>query len=121
MASIPTSRAQSTQVLPASRITDFDVSLFQAGKHYRLYQKFGCQLDTLENQRGAYFSVWAPYAEQVSVIGSFNNWQPHIHPLYPRWDQSGIWEGFIPGVKAGDLYKFFIRSRDGEVLYKGDP
>ena len=121
MASIPTSRAQSTQVLPASRITDFDVSLFQAGKHYRLYQKFGCQLDTLENQRGAYFSVWAPYAEQVSVIGSFNDWQPHIHPLYPRWDQSGIWEGFIPGVKAGDLYKFFIRSRDGEVLYKGDP
>lgn len=121
MASIPTSRAQSTQVLPASRITDFDVSLFQAGKHYRLYQKFGCQLDTLENQPGAYFSVWAPYAEQVSVIGSFNDWQPHIHPLYPRWDQSGIWEGFIPGVKAADLYKFFIRSRDGEVLYKGDP
>ncbi|MBX5439556.1 MAG: 1,4-alpha-glucan branching enzyme, partial [Thermoflavifilum sp.] len=121
MASKPTSMAASAPVLPASRLTDFDISLFQAGKHYRLYQKLGCHLDVYDHQPGAYFAVWAPYAEQVSVIGTFNEWQPHQHPLFPRWDQSGIWEGFIPGVKAGDLYKFFIRSRDGEVLYKGDP
>ncbi|MBX6379477.1 1,4-alpha-glucan branching enzyme [Thermoflavifilum aggregans] len=121
MASIPTSAARPAQVLPVSLLTDFDISLFQAGKHYRLYQKLGCHLDTYENQEGAYFAVWAPYAEQVSVIGTCNNWQAGVHPLFPRWDQSGIWEGFIPRVKAGDLYKYQIRSRDGEVLYKGDP
>ncbi|MCL6523875.1 MAG: 1,4-alpha-glucan branching protein GlgB [Thermoflavifilum sp.] len=121
MTAKPSSDTHRPEIVAASRISDFDVSLFQAGKHYRMYEKLGCHPGVHEGRAGAFFAVWAPYAEQVSVVGSFNDWQPHTHPLHPRWDHSGIWEGFIPHVKVGDMYKFFIRSRDGEIFYKGDP
>ncbi|MCK7554589.1 alpha-amylase family glycosyl hydrolase [Chitinophaga sedimenti] len=98
-----------------------DIELFQAGRHYGLYEKFGSHAVTYEGVAGTYFAVWAPSAAFVSVVGEFNNWTPHTHTLLPRWDKSGIWEGFIPDVKQGQLYKYFIRAESGEELWKGDP
>ncbi|MGV3493383.1 MAG: 1,4-alpha-glucan branching protein GlgB [Ramlibacter sp.] len=97
---------------------DQDIYLFREGTHTRLYDKLGCHLQP----DGARFAVWAPNAEAVSVIGDFNGWRADAHPLHPRADHSGIWEGFAPGVQAGQVYKFRIRSRHGgRVLEKADP
>ncbi len=63
---------------------------------------------TAGQQEGIYFAVWAPNAERVSVIGDFNGWNPESNPLGPRWDSSGIWEGFVPGVGKGAIYKYHI-------------
>ena len=109
------------KVIPFSLLTDFDISLFRAGKHFRMYQKLGSHLLEVEGRAGVYFGVWAPNARDVSVIGNFNGWNPATHPLVSRWDGSGIWEGFIPGVKKGDLYKYRIIAHDGRRLEKTDP
>lgn len=101
--------------------TDFDIQLFKAGKHFRLYDKLGSHPVEVDGQAGTYFAVWAPNAREVAVIGNFNFWNKDQHQLFPRWDGSGIWEGFVPGVGHGDLYKYFIQSRDGRPLQKGDP
>ena len=108
-------------VEPLSILTDFDIELFQAGKHFRLYEKLGSHVMDYEGIRGVYFAVWAPDAAFVSVIGDFNRWDACAHTLLPRWDQSGIWEGFIPHLDKGALYKYFIRGNNGEQLEKGDP
>ena len=110
-----------SKVIAFSLLTGFDVSLFRAGKHFRIYKKLGSHLVEVEGQKGAYFGVWAPNARDVAVIGSFNGWNPAAHPLVPRWDGSGIWEGFIPGVNKGDLYKYRIISHEGRRLEKTDP
>lgn len=110
-----------SKVIGHSLLTDFDVSLFRAGKHFRIYRKLGSHLLEVEGKQGAFFAVWAPNARNVSVIGSFNGWNPAAHPLAPRWDGSGIWEGFIPGVKKGDLYKYHLISGEGRRLEKTDP
>ncbi|MCB9285525.1 MAG: 1,4-alpha-glucan branching protein GlgB [Lewinellaceae bacterium] len=110
-----------TEIIHYSRLTEFDIQLFQSGKHFRLYEKLGSHLETVDGVQGTYFAVWAPNAVQVSVIGNFNYWNKDSHPLSPRWDGSGIWEGFIPGVGKGALYKYFILARDGRPLQKGDP
>ena len=81
----------------------------------------GSHLVEVEGQKGVYFSVWAPNAQKVSVIGDFNGWSPATHPLNPRWDSSGIWEGFIPDLKRGTTYKYHIQPREGLGLEKGDP
>ncbi|MDX5482526.1 MAG: 1,4-alpha-glucan branching protein GlgB [Hymenobacteraceae bacterium] len=98
-------------VYPASRLTDFDIYLFKEGKHYSLYEKLGSHPMELDGLRGTYFAVWAPNAEQVSVMGDFNEWSRETHQLYIRQDGSGIWEGFIPGVETGMLYKYHIKSQ----------
>jgi 1,4-alpha-glucan branching enzyme len=72
------------------------VAYFQAGSHYSIYKKFGSKSLTVLDREGYYFCVWAPNATQVSVIGNFNHWNAETHQLNPRWDKSGIWEGFIP-------------------------
>ncbi|MEH6306020.1 1,4-alpha-glucan branching protein GlgB [Olivibacter sp. CPCC 100613] len=104
-----------------SLFTDFDISLFKAGKHFKLYEKFGAHYLEKDGKRGTYFSVWAPNARLVSVIGDFNGWNPHSHHLYVRWDASGIWEGFIPDMSLGANYKYLIKTTTGENLEKGDP
>lgn len=105
-----------------SLFSDFDIYVFKAGKHYRLYEKFGAHLVIHEKENGCYFAVYAPAAEEVCVIGSFNDWVGDDCRLNVRWDSSGIWEGFIPGVKKGDLYKYKIRSKiDGKEYIKSDP
>lgn len=98
-----------------------DIQLFQEGSHDRLYEKFGSHAVTYEGVAGTYFAVWAPNAAYVSVIGDFNEWNTYSHTLLPRWDKSGIWEGFLPHIKENERYKYFIRSDSGEELRKGDP
>jgi 1,4-alpha-glucan branching enzyme len=105
-----------------SLITDHDVYLFKEGSHFRLYNKLGSHTMTVDGMRGTYFAVWAPNAERVSVIGDFNDWESESHPLSVRWDGSGIWEGFIPGIEKGTLYKYHIVSRYNDYrVDKGDP
>lgn len=104
-----------------SLFTDADVRNFQYGTHYSLYKVFGNrQLEVLGIQ-GTYFAVWAPNATRVSVIGNFNHWNKEEHPLFVRLDQSGIWEGFIPHVLAGESYKYHIHGFEGVQIDKGDP
>ncbi|WP_018479149.1 1,4-alpha-glucan branching protein GlgB [Pontibacter roseus] len=94
-----------------SRFSEFDVYLFREGRHYNLYDKFGSHLMERQGSQGAYFAVWAPNAELVSVMGDFNSWNRESHQLQARGDNSGIWEGFVPDVQQGMLYKYHIRSR----------
>lgn len=101
--------------------TDHDVYLFKEGRHYKLYGKFGAHSVEKDGIQGVYFSVWAPHAKKVSVIGNFNNWNHKDHILFPRWDGSGIWEGFIEGLTWGTLYKYAIETARGEILEKSDP
>jgi len=101
--------------------TDHDVYLFKEGRHYKLYGKFGAHAAEKDGVKGVYFSVWAPNAKKVSVIGNFNNWNHKDHILFPRWDGSGIWEGFIEGLNWGTLYKYAIETARGEILEKSDP
>lgn len=98
-----------------------DIRNFQNGTHYSLYKKFGSHALKVLNREGFYFAVWAPNATAVSVVGDFNNWEIYQHPLFVRLDKSGIWEGFIPGVKEYENYKYFIEGYNGAKLYKGDP
>jgi 1,4-alpha-glucan branching enzyme len=108
-------------VYPHSRLSDFDISLFLSGKHTRLYDKLGAFEIELEREIGTFFAVWAPNAEAVHVIGNFNFWDKFSHPLFKRWDSSGIWEGFIPGIKNGETYKYGIQTGNGDYVEKLDP
>ncbi|MEM9076695.1 MAG: 1,4-alpha-glucan branching protein GlgB [Bacteroidota bacterium] len=109
-------------VIPHSFFTDFDINLFKSGKHFRLYEKLGAHLTKVDGKKGTYFAVWAPSAKSVSVVGEFNHWQAGEHELNVRWDQSGIWEGFIPGVDMGTLYKYKIQSHHNDMwTEKADP
>lgn len=109
-------------VLGISLLTEQDIYLFKEGNHFKLYEKLGSHVMEVEGEVGTLFAVWAPNAKSVSVIGDFNGWNPTSHPLGVRWDGSGIWEGFIPGVGKGSVYKYHIVSRqNGYVVDKGDP
>lgn len=104
-----------------SLLTSDDLYLFNEGRHFRLYQKLGAHPLNIAGQQGVYFAVWAPNAVRVSVTGDFNGWENRSHPLRPR-EQSGIWEGFIPGIGKGALYKYHIESGyDGYQVDKADP
>ncbi len=94
-----------------------DIHLFREGTHARLYRKLGCRL----GGDAARFTVWAPNAGAVSVIGDFNGWAVGAHPAVARADGSGLWEAEVHGVAAGQRYKFSILSRSGERLEKADP
>jgi len=103
-----------------SLLTDDDLFLFNEGNHFRLYEKLGSHPMTVDKVAGTYFAVWAPDAEKVFVMGDFNGWNKSSHPLGSR-GQSGIWEGFIPGVDQGALYKYHIHSRyQGYQVDKAD-
>jgi 1,4-alpha-glucan branching enzyme len=110
------------QVQPHSLFTDFDIDLFKAGKHFQLYEKLGAHLIEVDGVKGVYFAVWAPSARSVSVVGDFNFWVQGEHQLNVRWDESGIWEGFIPGIDKGTTYKYKIQSNNGGLITeKSDP
>lgn len=100
---------------------ELDIHLFKEGKHYRLYEKLGSHVTTHGGVQGTLFALWAPNAEGVSVFGDFNGWNRESHKLYPRWDSSGIYEGFIPHVTSGCKYKYCIRTKFGQTVDKGDP
>jgi 1,4-alpha-glucan branching enzyme len=104
-----------------SRLTSDDLYLFNEGSHYRLYEKLGAHILTVDGVEGSYFAVWAPNARQVSVSGDFNGWDKASHPLRPK-GQSGIWEGFIPEVGKGTPYKYYVVSHQrGYRVEKADP
>jgi 1,4-alpha-glucan branching enzyme len=104
-----------------SLFNEEDISNYKKGTHYSLYNKFGSHALQVLNRDGFYFSVWAPNATAVSVIGHFNNWNADTHPLFVRLDHSGIWEGFIPNIPKGTEYKYHITGFQGVTLFKGDP
>ncbi len=105
-----------------SLLTEQDIYLFKEGRHFRLHEKFGAHAHTAEGVKGTHFSVWAPNAKSVSVIGDFNGWNTSSHLLSVRWDGSGIWEGFIPHIGHGALYKYHIQSRQNHyTAEKSDP
>ncbi|AYD47559.1 1,4-alpha-glucan branching protein GlgB [Arachidicoccus soli] len=104
-----------------SLFTDDDIRSYQYGTHCKLYELFGNKEINVTGKNGTYFSVWAPSAKRVSVIGDFNDWNTNAHILYARQDSSGIWEGFIPNVSAGELYKYNIITQKDESIDKGDP
>lgn len=104
-----------------SILTDEDVTNYQNGTNYQLYKKFGSHSIQVNDVWGMYFCVWAPNGTSVSVKGNFNDWKNHEFELYPRWDKSGIWEGFIPGFKLGEAYKYHIVGYAKRKQDKGDP
>ncbi|HRV70997.1 MAG TPA: 1,4-alpha-glucan branching protein GlgB [Thermovirgaceae bacterium] len=105
-----------------SLLTEQDIYLFREGRHCRLYERLGAHFTDLPEGEGTHFAVWAPGAGEVSVIGDFNGWDRGSSPLKPRWDSSGIWEGFVPGAVHGARYKYFIKSSDGRWSgEKADP
>jgi len=109
-------------VRPFSLFTEQDIYLFKEGSHFKLYDLLGSHKVNYEGRDGVYFAVWAPNAKHVSVIGDFNYWDRYSHPLNPRGDGSGIWEGFIPFLRQGDTYKYFIISNlHNQQLEKADP
>jgi 1,4-alpha-glucan branching enzyme len=106
--------------LTDTQITDFDLYLFGEGKHERIYDKLGAHPTALDDRPGTRFAVWAPNAERVSVVGSFNYWNGNADVMHSR-GASGVWELFIPGVGVGSDYKYEIRTREGHLFLKADP
>jgi len=108
--------------MPRSLFSEQDLYLFREGTHRRLYEKLGAHILEVDGEAGVHFGVWAPNAEGVSVIGDFNGWDPGKNPLGMPCVDSGIWEGFIPGVRQGELYKFHLRGKRGaRIPDKLDP
>lgn len=101
-------------------IDPIDISLFNEGKHYEIYEKLGAHPMTVDGVDGVLFAVWAPNADRVSVVGDFNNWDGRRHPMR-KLDYSGIFELFIPGKYVGEIYKYEICAKSGRVFMKSDP
>jgi 1,4-alpha-glucan branching enzyme len=107
--------------MAATFLTDFDLHLLSEGTHYRSYEKLGAHLVEKDGVAGTEFAVWAPNAERVAVIGDFNGWDTDANPMQVH-PEAGVWECFIPGVRAGSLYKYQIYSRFNEYqASKADP
>ena len=104
---------------PFSPPTDYDLHLFQEGNHHRLYEKLGAHITTQAGVSGVYFSLWAPRALGVYVVGSFNQWDNRAHPLSLLG--CGVWGGFVPGAKVNDRYQYEIHTTTGEYYKKSDP
>ena len=108
-----------TAVKEKNWLSDFDLHLFGEGKHYSIYEKLGAHLTEREGQSGVYFAVWAPHAQEVGVVGDFNNWDSHQCPM--KRNQMGIWEAFVPGLTSGEKYKYAIKNAQGYSCLKTDP
>ena len=101
-------------------ISEADQYLFAKGTHYDIYKKLGAHLSVENGKKGVFFAVWAPNAEKVNVIGSFNDWDEEVHEM-KKIGPIGIYALFVPGIKEGEMYKFLITASDGRKLYKADP
>ncbi len=103
------------------QLSDFDLHLFNEGKHWHAYRFLGAHPHEVDEVAGVLFAVWAPNAERVSVVGDFNRWDGRCHPMRVRGG-SGVWELFIPDLASGAIYKYEIRNRNsGEIMLKTDP
>lgn len=105
----------------ASLLSEFDIGLLREGRHYMLYKHLGAHYRKVNGIWGVQFGVWAPGADAVSVMGAFNDWNKDQDKMAPRWDSSGVWELFVPGIEPGAYYKFHIKGNDGTALDKADP
>jgi 1,4-alpha-glucan branching enzyme len=118
-------RGGSQKTIDCYTLRDFtfgreDQRLFGEGNHYRIYERLGAHPRQVGSVSGVSFAIWAPNAEGVSVVGSFNGWNGLVH-LMKRHGTSGVWEIFVPGAAEGDLYKFELRAPNGHVFLKTDP
>lgn len=103
-----------------SFFSDFDAHLFSEGSHYRIYQKLGAHQIVMDGKKGTHFAVWAPNAESVAVIGDFNEWNASKCPMQMQ-GATGVWTCFVPGVKEGALYKYYVVGKHGVRAEKTDP
>lgn len=120
-----TKRTQTAKTAAAKKkenefITELDQYLFGTGTHYEIFKKLGAHPMVCEGKKGVHFAVWAPNAEQVYLIGSFNGWDEESHPMR-RLDPLGIYVLFVPGIGVGELYKYLLVARGGRKIYKADP
>jgi 1,4-alpha-glucan branching enzyme len=118
-AALPDGRASDTISSFPPTLGELDLHLFGEGRHERIYEKLGAHPLAHEGKRGVAFAVWAPNARSVSVVGNFNAWDSGRHKMRSL-GSSGVWELFIPGLKVGELYKYAVDSRMGEI-FKADP
>ncbi|WP_298829714.1 1,4-alpha-glucan branching protein GlgB [uncultured Piscinibacter sp.] len=109
--------ATAAALVSGSALRDADLHYFREGTHARLYRVMGCQ----QGDGGSHFTVWAPSAASVAVIGDFNDWRDDAHVAQPRADGSGLWQVFVPGAAPGHRYKYLIHSHTGERMEKADP
>jgi 1,4-alpha-glucan branching enzyme len=100
-------------------LTDYDIHLFGEGNHHRIYEKLGAHLTELNGVNGVYFALWAPNARNVSLLGDFNNWDGRKYQMSKRGN--GVWELFIPGIGAGEHYKYEVKNWEGHIYEKTDP
>lgn len=108
------------EVVVTPFITEMDQYLFGMGTHYELYKKLGSHPTTKDGVEGVHFAVWAPNAEYVSILADFNGWNSSATPL-TRLEPMGIWETFVPGLQTGEIYKYYIKTKNGWDLQKSDP
>lgn len=119
--SLPDEASIRDQEIP-SILSEFDLHLFGQGKDYRIYEKMGAHLRSVNGVTGVNFAVWAPNASSISVIGDFNDWRHGATPMQLRHQDLGVWECFVPGLAAGALYKYAITSRfNNYTVEKSDP
>ena len=123
-ASATTARAQSGKTRKAQKplliITEDDLYMFANGTWQRSWEKLGAHPDVQDGEPGWHFAVWAPDVASVHVVGDFNDWDATANPL-TQLSRSGVWQGFVPRLPEGELYKFVIETKDGKLLYKADP
>ncbi len=101
-------------------VSETDAYLFGNGTHYDIYKKLGAHPSVEDGKKGFFFAVWAPNAKAVHVIGTFCDWNEEKYPM-KKLNDGGIWTLFIPGIEAGELYKYCITPKEGEKIYKADP
>ena len=118
----PVGAAKSGATADVTLFTEYDIYLFREGNHCHLYDKMGSHPMTVDGVEGTYFALWAPNAKRISVVGDFNGWDNDRYPLKARSDNSGIWEGFVPGIVQGMYYKYHLESGANKyVANRGDP
>src|SRR5690554_367565 len=103
-----------------NKLTSSEMYLFNRGEFYHSYRKFGAHIIKDGGRWGTYFALWAPHAQQVWVVGDFNNWDGKDHPM-EKWADQGIWTLFIPHLEEGEIYKYKILTPEGKIFLKGDP
>ncbi|MDZ4711544.1 MAG: 1,4-alpha-glucan branching protein GlgB [bacterium] len=113
-------KGKSKNTKTSSSLSDLDLHLLGEGNHFKSYEKLGSKFKHTKKKSGVQFTVWAPNAKSVSVVGEFNNWNPDDNNL-SRVNASGYWDLFIPGIGEGEMYKYAVKSGSGEVIFKSDP